>query len=193
LLVVFSAFILLGTQDSVGKCLEKPTYYCVAAVFEKALPDKNPGGMYLGEHYCSGLIALGDKSIRAILPDQSGACPAHGAQMVGHLEPLCQDTGQWTEADYSYSAHPEFCDRTEKDGLHKATVSAGKIRPGITREKVQELLKDFILLGRWGSGQYYLHPDIILDVPFDVSGGRYRREDRVKGSVTVKRTKLPQP
>ena len=188
--LVLGAGALLRSQNSFAKCANMEAYYCASVVFEKEMPDLNTGDY--GKQYCSGSLKLSQASVTAVLLDQE-PCPAPGTRLLGHLGTLCQDTGRWTNAVYWYSRKPDFCTRSYDDTLREAQATAANIQPGATRTHVRELLKEYVLLGGSFTEQYYLHPDIVLEVTFDEPNGAYSFDNQVKGPVVVKKMVLPQP
>ena len=187
---IFGILILLTSQKGFAKCANMKAYYCTPAVFEKEMPDLNIGDY--GKQYCSGSIALAQESVTAVFLDKE-PCPAPGARLLGDLGTLCQDKGQWTNAVYWYSRKPDFCTRSYGDSFRQAQATAAKVRPGMTRAQARELLKDYVFLGGSFTEQYYLHPDIVLEVTFDEPNGAYSQDNKVKGPVVIKKTVMPQP
>jgi len=63
----------------------------------------------------------------------------------------------------------------------------GQIQPGMTRAEVEVLLKD-----RDGGPQsisstrYYKAPDLIIEVPYDQTGGTWTPTNRVCGNINIK-------
>ena len=187
---VFGTVILLTSQKGFAKCANMKAYYCASAVFEKEMPDLNITNY--GKQYCSGSIALAHGSVTAVFLDKE-PCPAPGTHLLGDLGTLCQDTGPWTNAVYWYSRKPDFCTRSYDDSFRQAQATAANVRPGMTRTQARELLKDYVFLGGSFTEQYYLHPDIVLEVTFDEPGGAYSQDNKVKGPVVMKKTVMPQP
>jgi len=61
-----------------------------------------------------------------------------------------------------------------------------KIQPGLTRAGVETWLKE------WDGGpqgidstRYYIQPDVIVDVPYDQTGGTWTSENRVSAPVRI--------
>ncbi len=189
-ILAFTIVILCTPTFVFAKCATMEAYYCVPAVFEKEMPDLNISGV--NKQYCSGSITLAGKSVTAFFRDKQ-SCPALGTNMIGHLGTLCQDTGQWTNAGYWYSREQDFCTKNFEVSWKQAQSDSAKITPAMTRAEVRLLLKDYAFLRGSFSEEYYLHPDIVLEVPFDEPGGAYSQNNKVKGPAVVKKIKLPQP
>src|SRR6266513_4794024 len=66
-----------------------------------------------------------------------------------------------------------------------------KIQPGLTRAGVETWLKEQDG-GPQGidSTRYYIQPDIIVEVPYDQTGGTWTSENRVSAPVRVIRSSL---
>ena len=165
-------------------------YYCVPAVFKKEMPDLNLSTY--GKQYCSGLIQVADNQVTVVLSDKQ-SCPAPGTHLIGHLRTLCQDTGQWTKATYLYSKENDFCTKSYDISFQKAQLLVTKILPGMTRTQVWEILKDWVMIGGSFTEQYYLHPDILLEVKFDEPNGAYSMDNKIIDPVVIKKTTMPQP
>ena len=195
---VFAAVILFIVHLAAGwaKCANQKVYYCASVVFEKEMPELTFGGLGgYGKQYCAGSFALSHGSVTAVIMDKE-PCPAPGSHLVGHLATLCQDTGRWTKAVYRFSREPDFCSRSYDESLRQARATAAKVHPGMTRAQVHEVMKDFVLVGSGSfsfSEQYYLHPNIGLDVPFDEPNGAYSQDNKVSGPVLIKKMEMAQP
>ncbi len=196
LILAFGTLILFRSQDALAKCAEYKAYYCANAVFEKEMPDLIIKD--LGKQYCVGSIRLGDRSVTAVFMDKQ-ACPAAGASLVGHLYSNCQDTGRWTDAEYTYSREPEFCARSYAEGSKQAREIAAQIRPGMTRAQVNEVMKGYVQMfvetriRRFSSQEYYIHPNIVLVIPFNEPNGAYSQENTVSGQVLIEVEERAQP
>ena len=94
-LILAAALIALDSQATSAKCAEMKFYYCASAIFEKEMPELSIKDF--GKQYCMGSIRLGHQSVTAVFMDKQ-PCPAAGANLVGQLDSLCQDTGLWTHA-----------------------------------------------------------------------------------------------
>ncbi|SRR5258706_3831295 len=75
-------------------------------------------------------------------------------------------------------------DQTPSAAAWESVVA--KIQPGLTRAGVETWLND-----RDGGPQgtdstrYYIHPDIIVEVPYDQTGGTWTPENRVSAPVRI--------
>jgi hypothetical protein len=165
------------------------TYYCVSAVFEKEMPELTLGGPgAYGSRFCQGSLKVAGKSITAVFWDEA-PCPAPGEHMAGHLGRLCQDTGEWTKAVYSFSREPALCGRSHDDALRLADDLAAKIQPGMTRAQVRDALQGYPYIA---GEQYFIYPDVGLKIPFDWSNGGYD-ENKVNGSVKITKVEIARP
>ena len=192
LLVILGILILVTCQESFAKCANREVYYCTSVVFKKEMPELNINNIY-GKEFCSGSIVLSNGSEVTVVFMDKEPCPTPGSRLSGHLSTLCQDTGQWTNAIYSYSKESDFCNKNYDDSLQEAQVHSTQIQLGMTRAQVRELLKDYVFLGGSFTEQYYLHPDIVLEVSFDEPNGTYNQENKVKSPTMIKKMVLPQP
>jgi hypothetical protein len=50
--------------------------------------------------------------------------------------------------------------------LTEGTGESAKVQPAMTRAQVREVMKDCVFVDGSFSERYYLHPNIILEVPF---------------------------
>src|SRR5579863_258103 len=92
-------FAVLLPQRLSAKCARRESYLCVRATFDKERPDRSRGEI---KSRCVGSLKLRNKSVTRVFADDR-PCPAPGAPVAGHLRSLCQDTGDWTTAEYVYT------------------------------------------------------------------------------------------
>ena len=196
-LILAAALIAFNSQAASAKCAEMKFYYCANAVFEKEMPELSITGF--GKQYCMGSIRLGRQSVTAVFMDKQ-PCPEVGANLVGHLASLCQNTGLWTLARYTYTREPDFCTKKYEESIKRAQAKAATIQPGMTRSQVREAMKDFVPAAEgslkmhpYNLDEYYLHPDIVLLIPFDEPNGAYSQENKVNGPVIIEKEVPPSP
>jgi hypothetical protein len=174
-------------------CADRKVYFCVPVIFQKADPSLKKKDAFAG--HCAGMMDIKGKSTAVVFQDK-GECPNYGS-MAGHLISICQDTGHWTEATYWFANRPEFCGMTYKERRKEARKLADSIVQGMTRAKVRELLSKYEFIGGgFGASfteQYYGHPNVVIEVPFEQPGGNYSSTNQVNGPVTVAEMLLPQP
>jgi hypothetical protein len=191
--VILIGLLLLSSSSGLAKCADRKVYFCVPVIFQKADPGLKKDGMFPG--HCAGFLDVKGKPTPVVFQDK-GECPIYG-RLAGHLISICQDTGPWTEATYWFANKPEFCGMTYKDRRRQAKALADKIPQGATRAQVRSLLKEYEFIGGGFSAtfteQYYGHPNVVIEVPFEQPGGTYSESNRVNGPVTVAEMLLPQP
>jgi hypothetical protein len=176
-----------------AKCADRKVYFCVPVIFQKADPTLKKKNAFPG--HCAGVMDVKGKPAQVVFQDK-GECPHYG-QMAGHLISICQDTGPWTQATYWFANRPEFCSMTYKDRRREARQLADQIAQGMTRADVRNLLKSYEFIGGGFEAafteQYYGHPNVVIEVPFEQPGGNYSSTNKVNGAVTVAEMLLPQP
>ena len=140
---------------------------------------------------CFGELKVGKKTVKVVFSDAL-PCPAVGAKVTGDLAYLCQDTGEWTSAEYAFTRGQEaFCGRKPAEAAAVAKTLAAKITPGLTRQEVRRELSGLKSLEGGSTETYYLHPDTVLSVPFDEPDGGYGIDNTVSGPVEVGHRVLP--
>jgi hypothetical protein len=192
-LALLLTYVILP-RPAAAKCADGRHYFCVPVTFRKAnaslkSADRLPKN-------CAGFIEMKGGLVPAAFQD-AGPCPAPDTNLTGHLVTICQDTGLWTEATYWFANRPAFCGMSHGDRRRQATVLASQIKPGMTRASVRKLLKDYEYIGA-GFGaqfteQYYGHPNIVIEIPFDEPSGAYSSENKVSDRATVAEMDMPQP
>jgi len=195
LILVAAAHTLIGSQDASAKCAEYKAYYCANAIFEREMPDLSIENF--GKQYCMGSIRFGHRSVTAVFMDKQ-PCPAPGASVVGHLYSLCQDHGKWTHAGYTYTREPDFCTMSYEEGLKDAQETAASIHLGATRPQVHDIMKHYVRMlvptrPHFDGEEYYVHPDIVLLIPFNEPNGAHSQENEVNGPVSIEREVPPSP
>jgi hypothetical protein len=178
-----------------AKCASGHRYFCVPVTFEQADPKLKTSSSVMKE-YCAGWTTL--KGVRTgIVLQDPGPCPANGTSMIGNLTSICQDTGAWTTATEWFISKPQFCLMSHKQRRQEAKVRAGKIRKGMTREQIHEMMKDYEYIGSGFAAefteQYYGHPDVVIEIPFDEPEGAYSSENKVNGRAIIADMEMPQP
>ena len=70
----------------------------------------------------------------------------------------------------------------------------------MTRTQVREAMKDLVpatpgslKMCPYNLDEYYLHPDIVLLIPFDEPNGAYSQENKVSGRVIIEKEVPPSP
>jgi len=77
---------------------------------------------------------------------------------------------------------------TRKERLALATKLAEAVIPGMTRAHVEKLFPEAdggALSSDWG--RYYFGSEVMIEVPYDTSGGPFQPENRVRGPLRVYR------
>ena len=196
LLLMVWGLIFSIPQMVFAKCAEMEFYYCVTAVFEKELdltgPEKSDFRGDYGKQFCAGSVAWANKSVTVVFQDKQ-PCPVTGERLLGHLMTLCQDTGRWTNASYRFIREQDFCTKSYDESMRQAEASKDKIQVGMTRAQVRELLNDYVFLSGGFTEQYYLHPNIVLEVTFDEPNGAYSQDNKVQVPAVIRQMSLPQP
>jgi hypothetical protein len=177
-----------------AKCGDMKHYFCVPIVFQSADPGIKKSGAF--PKYCSGLARIKDETVGVVFQDE-GACPQNGTALVAHVTSICQDTGAWTKALYWVAPRPAFCLMSHDQRRIQAKELAGKIHPGMTRSAVRTLLKDYEYIGAGFSSefseQFYGHPNVVIEVPFNEPDGNYSGENKVNGRASIADIDMPQP
>jgi hypothetical protein len=177
-----------------AKCAEMKHYFCVPIYFEKANSSLKKKGSF--PKNCSGFANVNNQLVGIVFQDE-GPCPNDNTQLVGHITTLCQDTGPWTDAVYWFTARAAFCTMSYENRQNQARVLAGRIHKGMTRTEVRKILKDYEFIGGGldseFSEQYYGHPDVVIEVPLEPPGENYSGNNKVNGTVLIKKMELARP
>jgi hypothetical protein len=190
-LIVAIALVAATAYPLAAECAERRNYFCVPIVFKKADPGlkKKPGAF---ANHCSGFIEFKGQTATAVFQDP-GPCPKNDTALTGHLVTLCQDNGEWADADWWFANRPAFCRMSHDDRRREATVLASQIRPGMTHDAVRKILKGYEYIGAGFaaqfSEQYYGHPNTVIEVPYDNPVGERKVADR----PIVADMDMPQP
>jgi hypothetical protein len=189
--VLLVVVVLTASSTPMAKCARSAQFYCVHATFERVRPELSLGPV---TNRCFGALKLENaKSVSVVFRDPR-ACPAPGAEVVGDLSLLCQDTGRWTDAEYSFIADQEvFCRRSADAATTLSRLLAASITKGMSRREVHDRLSSLKFLEGTLIEKYYLHPHTVLEVTYDQSGGAASGDNPVSGPIDVKLVVLPQP
>jgi hypothetical protein len=169
-------------------------YFCVPVLFERMDPDLKAKGRFPDQ--CSGWVKLKDDSVGVVFQNK-GPCPIGKTALIGHVTSICQDTGHWTDATYWYDPQPYFCLMSHEQRRDQAKSLAGKIRTGMTHDEVRKVLKDYEYIGSGFSAnfseQYYGHPNVMIEVPFEEPDPDSPGESKVNGRPTISEIDMPRP
>lgn len=180
------AFILLvplsfAPTYVVAKCANKQSFHCVEFSKIESFNEKHSK--------CSGLvdIKMGSERKKLSMVFRDKASCSSRTTFVGHLLPLCQDETVWTKAEYEFRpSSRQKCSVNHKQKLKFVKANVERIVVGMTRKDVEKWFNE---IDNWdlkkSTTSYYEHPNIIIEIPFDQTGGFLSRKNIVTGEPTI--------
>jgi hypothetical protein len=160
------------TNFALAKCAVSGTYHCAEIVFQKQIEAESS----LKKDICRGEAELvtdrNKKKIFVAFP-AAASCPSSGAVLQGHLDSICQDTGEWTKANSWFREARQQCQESRDERLSEVNKLLQNIEVGKTiRSQVEKKFLEFKSYDdsthtMW----YYEHPKILIGVSYSHADG----------------------